>query len=68
MPRPGIPPSPLRDRVGYFEQDRFRGYFPFTRFRPTTSLSTLRSAVVATTQDSVRGCELGFAAVAIAGD
>jgi hypothetical protein len=37
-------------------------------FRPTTSLSTLRSAVVATTQDSVRGCELGFAAVPISGD
>src|SRR5437867_3189521 len=39
-----------------------------TAFRPTTSLSTLRSAINATTQDSVRGCELGVAAVAITDD
>src|SRR5262249_7768383 len=37
-------------------------------FRPATSLSTLRSTRVATTQDSVRGCRLHIAAVAIAGD
>src|SRR5712692_7738541 len=26
--RAAIPPSPLRDRVGYSDHDRFRGYFP----------------------------------------
>ena len=26
--RPAIPPSPLRDRVGYSDHVRFRGYFP----------------------------------------
>src|ERR1017187_9425235 len=36
--RAAIPPSPLRDRVGYSDHDRFRGYVP-----PTTSLSTLRN-------------------------
>src|SRR5205807_1302547 len=28
MARPAIPPSPLRDRVGYSDHDRFRGYLP----------------------------------------
>src|ERR1035437_2912086 len=28
MSRPAILPSPLRDRVGYSDHDRFRGYFP----------------------------------------
>ena len=65
--RPLIPPSPLSDRVGYSDHVRFRGYFPFTAFRPTTSLSTLRSGRYRnTTQDSVRGCSLGFAAAVIA--
>src|SRR5882672_6203279 len=41
--------------------------FPFTSFRPTTSLSTLRSGRYRnTTQDSVRGCSLGFAAAVVA--
>jgi hypothetical protein len=26
MPHPGILPSPLRDKVGVFDHDRFRGY------------------------------------------
>src|SRR5262245_12573320 len=43
--------------------------FPFTLFRPTTFLSTLRSGRYQTpTQDSVRGCSLGFTAAAISGD
>src|SRR5215813_11852590 len=28
LARPAIPPSPLRDRVGHSDHDRFRGYFP----------------------------------------
>src|SRR5208283_3371671 len=27
---PSIPPSPLGDKVGYSNHDRFRGYIPFT--------------------------------------
>src|SRR5215813_14200770 len=27
LARPAIPPSPLRDRVGHSDHDRFRGYF-----------------------------------------
>jgi len=47
----------------------FGAIFPFTLFRPTTSLSTLRSGRYRTpTQDSVRGCLLGFTAAAISGD
>src|SRR5262245_14732837 len=47
----------------------FGAIFPFTLFRPTTSLSTLRSGRYRTpTQDSVRGCSLGFTAAAISGD
>ena len=26
MPHPEFPPSPLGDKVGYFDHDRFRGY------------------------------------------
>ena len=26
MPHPGILPSPLRDKIGVFDHDRFRGY------------------------------------------
>ncbi len=41
---PGILPSPLRDKVGYSNHDRFRGYLSRSlSFRPTASLSTLRS-------------------------
>src|SRR5260370_23893782 len=40
--RAAIPPSPLRDRVGYSDHDRFRGYFP-VHFIPAYNLSTLRS-------------------------
>src|SRR5258705_12868923 len=47
----------------------FGAIFPFTLFRPTTSLSTLRSGRYRTpTQDSVRGCLLGFTAAAVSGD
>ena len=28
LTQPAIPPSPLRDRVGYSDHDRFRGHFP----------------------------------------
>ena len=38
-------PSPLRDKVGYFHHDRFRGYVAVSlSFRPATSLSTLRNS------------------------
>ena len=44
----------------------FGAIFPFTSFRPTTSLSTLRSDRYRTPRkNSVRGCSLGFAAAVI---
>ena len=66
---PGILPSPLRDKVGAFHHDRFRGYVPFT-FVPAYTLPVYASQwpLPDTTQDSVHGCWLGFAAVAITGD
>ena len=39
--RAAIPPSPLRDRVGYSDHDRFRGYVPV--HCRSGSLSTLRN-------------------------
>src|SRR4029453_12527888 len=67
--RPAIPPSPLRDRVGYSDHDRFRGYFP-VHFIPAYNLPVYASQwpLPDTTQDSVRGCSLGFTAAAISGD
>ena len=45
--RPAIPPSPLRDRVGYSDHDRFRGYFP-VHFIPAYKPPCLRFAVAVT--------------------
>ena len=69
LAQPAIPPSPLRDRVGHSDHDRFRGYFP-VHFIPAYNLPVYASQrpLPDTTQDSVRGCWLGFAAVAIPGD
>ena len=62
-----IPPSPLRDRVGYSDHDRFRGYFP-VHCIPAYNLPVYASQrpLPDATQDSVRGCSLGFAAAVIA--
>jgi hypothetical protein len=46
----------LRDRVGYSDHDRFRGYAVYASQRPLPDA----------TQDSVRGCSLDFAAAVIA--
>src|SRR5229473_2852392 len=64
--RAAIPPSPLRDRVGYSDHDRFRGYFP-VHFIPAYNLPVYASQrpLPDATQDSVRSCSLGFAAAAI---
>src|SRR6202171_499447 len=69
LARPAIPPSPLRDRVGYSDHVRFRGYFP-VHFIPAYNLPVYASQrpLPDTTQDSVRGCSLCFTAAAIAGD
>ena len=69
MARAAIPPSPLRDRVGYSDHDRFRGYFP-VHLIPAYNLPVYASQRPSpdATQDLVRGCSLGFAAVAISGD
>src|ERR1700746_769554 len=62
-------PSPLRDRVGYSDHDRFRGYFP-VHFIPAYNLPVYASQwpLPDTTQDSVRGCSLGSTAAPISGD
>src|SRR5262252_960317 len=69
LARPAIPPSPLRDRVGHSDHVRFRGYFP-VHFIPAYNLPVYASQWPSpdTTQDSVRGCSLGFTAAAISGD
>src|SRR5262252_5341254 len=69
LARPTILPSPLGDRVGYSDHDRFRGYFP-VHFIPAYNLPVYASQwpLPDTTQDSVRGCSLGFTAAAIPGD
>ena len=69
LARPEIPPSPLSDRVGYSDHDRFRGYFP-VHCIPAYSLPVYASQwpLPDTTQDLVRGCSLGFTAAAISGD
>ena len=65
--RAAIPPSPFRDRVGYSDHVRFRGYFP-VHFIPAYNLPVYASQrpLPDATQDSVRGCSLGFAAAVIA--
>ena len=67
--QPAIPPSPLRDRVGYSDHVRFRGYFP-VHFIPAYNLPVYASQwpLPDTAQNSVRGCSLGFTAAAISGD
>src|ERR1700741_5031161 len=67
LAQPAIPPSPLRDRVGHSDHVRFRGYFP-VHFIPAYNLPVYASQwpLPDTTQDSVRGCLLGFAAAVIA--
>ena len=67
LSRPAIPPSPLSDRVGYSDHDRFRGYIP-VHFIPAYNLPVYASQrpLPDATQDSVRGCSLGFAAAVIA--
>ena len=67
LARPAIPPSPLRDRVGHSDHDRFRGYFP-VHFIPAYNLRIYASQrpLPDATQDSVRGCSLGFAAAVVA--
>jgi len=69
FPRLAIPPSPLRDRVGYSDHVRFRGYFP-VHLIPAYNLPVYASQwpLPDTTQDSVRGYSLGFTAAAISGD
>jgi len=76
IPHPEFLPSPLGDKVGYFHHDRFRGYLavhccsgPFTAV-PACNLPVYASQwpLPAITQDLVRGCELGFAAVSISGN
>jgi hypothetical protein len=68
MPHPGILPSPLRDKVGAFDHDRFRGYVS-VHFRSGLPLPVYASQwpLPDTTQDLVHGCWLGFAAAAISG-
>lgn len=56
----------MRDRVGYSDHVRFRGYFP-VHFIPAYNLPVYASQrpLPDATQDSVRGCSLGFAAAVI---
>ena len=65
--RVAVSPSPLRDRVGYSDHVRFRGYFP-VHLIPAYNLPVYASQrpLPDATQDSVRGCSLGFAAAVIA--
>jgi hypothetical protein len=67
LSRPAIPPSPLSDRVDCSDHVRFRGYFP-VHFIPAYNLPVYASQrpLPDATQDSVRGCSLGFAAAVIA--
>src|SRR5947208_13639280 len=58
--------GPLRERVSYSDHDRFRGYFP-VHFIPAYNLPVYASQrpLPDATQDSVRGCSLGFAAAVL---
>ena len=66
LARAAIPPSPLRDRVGYSDHVRFRGYLP-VHFVPAYNLPVYASQrpLPDATQDLVHGCSLGFAAAVI---
>ena len=66
MARSKVLPSPLSDRVGYSDHDRFRGYLS-VHFIPACNLPVYASQrpLPDATQDSVRDCSLGFAAAAI---
>ncbi len=66
LPRPAVLPFPLRDRVGRSDHVRFRGYFP-VHLIPAYNLPVYSSQrpLPDTTQDSVRGCSLGFTAATI---
>jgi len=69
MSRPEFLPSPLRDKVGYSITIDFGAILPFTAV-PACNLPVYASQwpLPVTTQDLVRGCELGFAAVSISGN
>ena len=66
MTRVAIPPSPLRDRVGYSDHVRFRGYLP-VHLIPACNLPVYASQrpLPDATQDSVHGRSLGFAVTVI---
>ncbi len=55
--RPGILPSPLRDKVGYFNHDRFRGYHS-VHFRSGLQPPCLRFAVTVTGHHARLGTRL----------
>ena len=57
MTHPGIPSSPLRDRVDYFNHVRFRGYAP-VHFRSGLLPSCLRFAVYVTGHHARLGARL----------
>ena len=65
--RPAVSPSPWETGSATPITFDFGAIFPFTSFRPTTSLSTLRNGRYRTPRKtSVRGCSLGFTAAVIA--
>jgi hypothetical protein len=66
MTRVAILPSPLRDRVGYSDHDRFRGYLP-VHLIPAYNLPVYASQrpLPDATQDLVHGRSLGFAVAVI---
>src|SRR4029077_14549408 len=68
LARPAIPPSPLSDRSATPITFDFGAIFPFTGV-PAYNLPVYASQrpLPDATQDLVRGCSLGFAAVAISG-
>jgi hypothetical protein len=57
MAHPGVPPSPLRDKVGYFNHDRFRGYLS-VHLRFGLRSPCLRFAVGVTTHHARLGTRL----------
>ena len=57
MPRSAIPPSPLRDKVGYFNHDRFRGYYS-VHFRSGLQPPCLRFAGTVTGHHARLGTQL----------
>ena len=57
MAHPVILPSPLRDKVGYFNHDRFRGYFS-VHFRSGLQPPCLRFAETVTGHHARLGTQL----------